>query len=208
MGSAKKLLQEKAEQVTIATEVIVAKTSDWQVIQSFLSNKTKIDKLTPTQQKKLERYQYIYNQLASFKYTETEVVNQVTHLYNIEYVQAYEDLNCTREIFSTVLNINKAFELKMLLEAAKKAIIKCDSVQDFKTSALYQKNMIVLLNLLQDAEPNQALFEGHTIEADFNPSLLGGPKIKKDDMLDLMNRINVKRGKKISIDDAIFYDVQ
>lgn len=208
MASVRNHIEQRAADVAKATEFIVSKTKDLQIIKSYLSGKMGIGKLTPIQQDKLNRYQFIYNQFVSHKYTETEIVNMIKVLYNIEYAQAYIDINATKEIFSSVLNINKMFELKMELESAKQLKQVCVSIGDTKGAAMFQKNIIAIASLLQDTDDtaNEG-FEGHTIEATFNPSLLGVPEIPKGDLLDLLKRINEKRGKKLDIDIAIFKDV-
>ena len=204
-----KLLQEKSEQVSNATNLLVQKTCDWQVIKQYISNRIDDINLTPTQQEKLKRYNYIYNQLVSGRYTENEVINQVMKIFEVKIVQAYEDINCTREIFLTTLNINKRFELKMEYESAKDMKRRCIEIGDFKTAAAIQKNIALLLREIEDDEETPAdLFEGIFIEATFNPELLGAPPISKKEINDLLSSINAKRNKKINVDflDELEYE--
>ena len=192
------VLQRKAEQVRTGTEILMAQTVDWQVIKMYLSNKLSDLELTPTQQNKLERYQYIYNQLVSGKYTEQEVTGQVKKLYNVATAQAYEDITSAKEIFSTLFHINKRFELKIELEAARDMRRKAMELSDIKAAAAVQKNIVLLLkDLPEEIENPGELFEGHTFEFTFNPALLGAPPV---DMKELLSAINAKRRKKISID--------
>jgi hypothetical protein len=196
-----KLLQEKAAQVSSAANLIVEKTRDWQMIKLYISNRVEEIKLTPTQAAKLLRYQYIYNQLVSGRYTEQEIINQVMRLYDVKIVQAYEDINNAREIWLTTLNINKRFELKMELESAKDCKRKCIEIGDFKNAASYSKIITGLLHEIQEEEESPAdLFEGIQIEATFNPALLGAPPISKKDMQDLLKTINAKRAKPFNLD--------
>jgi hypothetical protein len=195
-----KIYQDKAEQVATATNLLVQKTRDWQVIKQYINNRIPELK-TDLQKEKLKRYQYIYDQLSSGRYTEREIVDQLKRLFNVQLAQAYEDLNCTRELFVTTLNINKRFELKLELESAKEMKRKCVEERDYKNAALYSKIITGLLSLIEDEEPNTAeLFEGIKIEATFNPELLGAPPISKNDMRELMQSINAKRSKKINLD--------
>lgn len=193
----KLVLQRTADQVSAGAELLMAKTRDWQVIKAYLSNRLNDIVLTPTQQEKLKRYQYIYDQLVSGRYGEQEVINQVKKFFSIELTQAYEDLKCTREIFTTLLNINKRFEQKMELESARKMKRKCEELNDFKAAAQIQKNIVLLLKDLPDDVEDTQIFEGHTFEVTFDPSLLGAPAV---DMKELLNSINEKRSKKINID--------
>lgn len=191
-------LQKKATQVGNATAILIESTNDWQVIRQYLSNRLAENKLTDKQLEKLERYQYAYNQLVSGRYTDQDVLHQLMNIFKIKVVQAYDDLNCTREIFSTVFNINKRFEQRMELESARNMKRKCEEMGDFKSAAMLQKNIIQLLRDIPDLEENPAdMFEGHTIEATFDPSLLGAAKI---DMNEVLQALNAKRKVKIKID--------
>jgi len=189
------LLQKTATQISYATDLLVEKTRDWQMIREYLCNRLKDMTLTATQQDKLKRYQFIYNQLVSGKYTDNEVLNMVMKLYDVKIVQAYEDMNCAREVFNAVVLINKQFEIKMELQSAKDMKRKCNEIGDFKTAAAVQRNIKDLIAMLPELEEDPALqFTGHEIEAVFNPALLGAPPV---DMKELLNTINAKRKVKI-----------
>jgi len=199
----RKALQKKAEQIGNATDILVSKTRDWQVIKEHISNRISKIQLTKPQQQKLERYQFIYNELMSGKYSEAEVLNTVCSIYDIGITQAYEDLECTQELFTTVIKINKAFEMKLLLEEGKKMLRRCKEVGDMKNYGSIYKSVVALtkdIKELEEESPDQ--FEGHTIEAVFDPRLLGAPKV---DMKEVLKAINEKRGKKVKID--MFEDI-
>jgi hypothetical protein len=199
----RKALQKKAEQVGNATEILVSKTRDWQVIKEHISNRISKIQLTKPQQQKLERYQFIYNELMSGKYSEAEVLNTVCSIYEIGITQAYEDLECSQELFTTVININKAFEMKLLLEEGKKMLRRCKEANDTKNYGSIYKSVVALLKEIQEVEeetPEQ--FEGHMFEAVFDPRLLGAPDV---DMKEVLKAINEKRGKKVKID--MFTDI-
>jgi hypothetical protein len=193
-----KLLQDKADQVQRGAEILLAKTRDWQVIKAYINNRLEEITLTPEQQKKFDRYQYIYNQLVSGKYTEHDVIEQIKTIHKVGITQAYEDVRCTRELFCSVVNINKRFEQKMELESARNLKRKCEELQDYRSAAAIQKNIVQLLRDIPDEEENPGeLFEGHTYELTFNPTLLGAPAI---DMKEVLRVVNEKRHKKINID--------
>ena len=52
------------------------------------------------------------------------------------------------------------------------------------------------------------LFEGHTFEMTFDPTLLGAKPITKNDLKELLNSINSRRQKKIKTDmfDELDYE--
>lgn len=195
----KNALQQRAEEVSRQAEFIMAKTRDWQVIKQYMSNRVADISLTPEQQKKMERYQFIYNEIVGGKNTDQQVANQVKNFFKISISQAYEDINATKEIFSTVININKEFELNLALQLNTKYKAKAEAIGDLKALAMFEKNRKDLLKLLPEADETPAdLFEGHVLEMVFDPSLLGAPV--KVNMKEILAAINAKRNKSISLD--------
>lgn len=193
------VLQRKAEQIKSAAEAMISDVMDWKIIQEFMRNRL-TDELTLEQEKKLERYQFIYNQLVSGKYTDGEVVNQLCNekLYGLSLRQAYIDMSAAKELFLSVIHVNKRFELHLAIELNKQRQRKAEEMGDMKALAAFEKNGIALRKQLPDEEEySSALFEGHTIEAVFDPKLLGAPAV---DMNEVLKAVNEKRNKKIAID--------
>jgi hypothetical protein len=202
-SSVKKALAKKADQVEKTTKLLLANVSDWQVIKQYLSNRLEEDYLTDMQKEKLQRYQFMYNESMSSKYSENEILNATMRIYKIGLTQAYEDWNAMQEIFTTVLSINKRFEMKLELNSARALKRKCEEMGDMKSAAAHGKNIIALLKELEDEEENPGdMFEGHQFEAVFNPTLLGASEVN---MKEVLTAINEKRGKKINID--MFEDI-
>ena len=192
------LLKIKAESVRAGADLISDRTMDWQLIKQYMTNRHKELVLTADQQRKLERYQFIYNQLVSGKYTDRDVVLQLKKLFNVSEAQAYEDLNCSRELFTSVININRQFELNNELQIAKAARGKCLEVLDFKNAAAFGKVIKDLIAMLPEEEVSPGMdFEGHILEAVFDPSLLGAPDI---DMEEVLRVLNEKRNVPVKID--------
>lgn len=188
-------LVKKSEQLQATAELLLENTRDWQVIQQYLCNRLEEGILTKEQQKKLERYQYIYNQMVSGKYTDPEILNQVCKMYCIKKNQAYHDMNATREIFSTVVNLNKRFELSLQLQINRNMMRKAEELGDMRAVAQLEKNRALLLRLIPDEDETPAeMFEGHEIEAVFDPKLLGIPDV---DIKAALEAINEKRKVKI-----------
>lgn len=199
-------LERKAAEIKKGAEFLLEKTKDWQTIKRYLSNRFDDIKLTTRQQEKLQRYQFIYNQLCTGQYTEREIVTQTQKMYNLGSVQAYDDLNATKEIFSSFININKRFELKIELDIARDARRKCLAINDMKNVAAITKNIIAILSMIEDVEEfDKEAFEAHTIVAQFNPELLGAEPV---DMKELLKEINAKRSAKIKIEDLPFEDLK
>lgn len=198
------LFQIKANQIREASEMLIEKTLDWQVIKKFMVNRFDDIVLTAQQKKKLERYQFIYNQLCDGKYTDSQVVTMNSKFYSVSLQQSYDDIRCTRELFNSVININRQFELNNELQIAKKARAKALEVLDHKSAAAYGKLIRDILALLPEQDDSPGInFEGHFIEAIFNPELLGAPKV---DMMEVLKAINAKRKAPIKTDMFDFLD--
>lgn len=196
------LLIKKAQAVETASAAILDKTKDWQVIRNFLFNRIENIKLTPVQEKKLERYQFIYSQTCSGKYTDAEVRNSLMKIYDIKSVsQAYEDIRCSRELFLETMPLLRRFEIHVQLQVNRNMQRKAEEINDMRAAALFEKNRIALLALLPEEEEHPEIFEGHKITATFNPKLLReGEMVNMEAMADLLASINAKRDVKIKTD--------
>lgn len=203
--SIKKELLEKAKQIEQGVSIIAAKYTDWQMIKKYLTNRLEKNELSESQQKLMKQIQFAHNELMSCKYTEREIVSLLQKTYEISDTTAYRIITQTKEIFSEVLSINKAFELKVELESARTMKRKCEEVQDFKTAALIQKNIVEILKQIEIIEniPGD-MFEGHEIIPDMDPSLIGAKPIPKEEMTALLKRISIKRGRKFDVEDIDF----
>jgi len=193
----------KAQQISYATEILLNETKNWQAIRQFLVSRMKEFKLTPAQDELLQRYQFIYNQLVSGKFTDKEIIELVQKAYNCSMKTAYVDLNSTRELFASTININKVFELTLQLQINRNMLRKADEISDMKSYAALEKNRIAMIALLPDVEqPDGGMFEGHEIEAVFDPELIGADNI---DMKKVIEEINQKR--KVKIKSHLFTDI-
>lgn len=191
-------LQRLSEQVSYAAELLIAEKQDWQLIKMYLANRLKDMPLTTGQKSKLERYQFIYNQLVSGKYTNPEVVSQVKKLYSVSQSQAYADINAAKEIFNSIVTYNKQFEITQELEINRQMLRMARELQDVKGFAALEKNRAALIKMLPDTMDNASeYFEGHTYNMTFDPSLIGAPPV---DMKELLATINAKRNKHIKTD--------
>lgn len=195
------LLMRKAEQVRSAAEILLEKTTDWQVIKEFMSNRHSEIVLSTQQEKKLERLKFIYDQQSSGRYTKAQIIAQLTNekLYNVSLSQAYEDIRNSAELFTSVVHFKKQFELNNEIEICKAARAKALELLDFKSVAALSRNIKDLIALQPDEEDSSAeMFEGHKMEAVFDPALLGAPTVIN--MKEVLDAINKKRAVKINID--------
>jgi len=195
-----KLIQH-AEKVKKAADEITNTISDWQLIKKYLTNRSSDIELNEIQEKKLERYQFIYNQLVSGKYTHHEIVNMLINKksYGLSLKQALNDMECSKELYDHLINVKKSLEINVELQVNRRLMAKAEEIGDMKAVAQLQKNRISLLKLLpeEDATPAEH-FEGHMIEAVFDPRLIGAPDV---DLKELLNSINEKRKVKLNVDE-------
>ena len=192
------ILRHRAEQVRAGALIVAEKTNDWQQIKRYITNRMEEHELTPKQREKFDRYQFIYNQLVTGKYTEADVVFQLKRLFKVSPTQAYEDIAATREVFLSTISFNRNFEIKIELEIAKAARAKLLEVQNFKEARAYHKVIMQLMEMMPEEADHPGMdFEGHQLEAVFDPRLLGAPDV---DMEAVLKVINENRKVPINID--------
>lgn len=198
VGATTKQLIAKTNAIIEGATILAEKTSDWQTIKKYLSNRLNGLQLTATQKKKLERYQFAYNQLSTGKFIEKEVINQLSATFNIAIYQAYEDLADAKELFGFLFSINKAFEIKVQLDLNRLMMQKAQANNDFKGFAALEKNRTELLKQIPEIEDTPGEhFTPHINEIVFDPTLIGAPEINMKELLDAINK---RRNKHINLD--------
>lgn len=187
-------VKEHAEAIRRGAETLATRVSDWQIIKKFLTQRVGDLKLTDTQQDKLNRYNFMYNQLQTGRYTEHDVVTMVSKNTGISIPMAYEDMACTKELFGTMFNFNKAFELRLQLDLNRVMMAKADEAGDLKSWGVLEKNRISLLAQVKEIDEQENWFEAHENVIEFNPELLGSAPV---DINQVLEYINEKRKTKI-----------
>ncbi len=192
----------RAESVRAGAEVLAEVTRDVQILEQYISNRLDPDemKLTAKQEEKLKIYQFIYDQMAAGKPTAT-IVAQLTNknLYKRSQSQAYEDIRCSKELFVSVIQVNKRFELNNEIEINKIYRNKAAESNDFRAVERLSKVIKDLYAMLPDEDQVAGEdFQPHIIDATFNPLWLGAPDLP--DMNEVLRVINEKRNVKIKID--------
>ena len=196
-------LKRQAEAIRKGAELLVESINDWQVIKQYLTNRTKDLELTDIQQQKLNRYNFIYNQLVAGSYTETDVAYMSSVQYKVNIQQSYEDLSCTKELFATLFNFNKSFELHLQLNLNRTMLGKAQEKEDFVAYAMLERNRARLLAMLPQIEQEENWFEAHENIIQFDPALIGAEDV---DMKEVLAYINDKR--KIKINTELFDEAQ
>lgn len=148
--------------------------NDLHAVRSFMMRRIAEHELSPTQQKKIEIYEFIYNQLIGRKWSELELIELIKSKYKCpSRPMAVSLLNDTKELFTTVLAVNKQWELKQQVEACKAMMRKAELTGDFKAYAALEKNFYKMLELVEEVEVAQDDFVGHTMVITADPSVIG-----------------------------------
>lgn len=187
-------LVKQAKSIANGAELLASTVNDWQLIRRYLTNRLAEVELSDVQQKKLERYNFIYDQLATGNYTDKEIVPLISERFSVSIRQAYEDIACSKEVYTHVFNFNKGFELRLQLDLNREMLKKAKEKGEFKNYAALEKNRIRLMEMMPDLEESENWFEPHELIIQFNPDLIGAPKV---DMQEVLKYINEKRKAKI-----------
>lgn len=211
---AKDVLHVRSQQIMASAELLAQQTSDWQVLQAYVSGRLRDMPVTPVQQRKLERYQFVYNQLVSGKYTEVEVCEMLQITFKIDdkplsYVQALHDIRDTKELWSTTINLKKLFELRVELEIVNQHRAMAVAAGDMRAAAQLGKNKAKLIEMMPDEEDSIAEdFTPHINVITFDPSLLGYGDLDKLEMQRVLKDIKAKYGGDIDVSIGDFEDAE
>lgn len=201
---AKDVLLVKTQQVMASAELLASETNDWQTIQAYMTRRLHDIQLTEVQQAKLARYEFIYNQLVSGKYTESEVCEMVQDVYKRSYQQALQDIRDSKEIFSSSVNINKQFEIRAQLEINRMLTRMAQAAGDFRAAAQFEKNRTKLISMQPEADDTAAEdFTPHVNVFTFDPTILGLDPLGAGELRDLLRDIKNQYGGtlKVNLDD-------
>jgi len=197
---AKDVLRNREEQIRRSTELLAQEVADWQTIQNYLTRRIAEIQLTETQQLKLQRYQFIYNQLVTGRYTDAEVCEMVMDVYAIQQTQALSDIRDAQELFNTAYSVNKLFEIKLQLSLNRAMLDKCDRTNNFKGYAALEKNRTKLLELLPDDDTSDAdSFKGHENIIVMDTDALGIEPVPVEELAKLQAELQQKYGGNISL---------
>lgn len=196
-------LMKKSAAISQGAELLASSINDWQMIRQFLTNRVAELELTPTQREKLQRYNFIYDQLASGNYIDAQVVHLVAEKYGVTTRQAYEDIICSKEVYTHVLNFNKAFEIRLQLNLNRKLLTRAMDAGRFDEYAMLERNRVRLIALLPDIEEGSNWFEPHENVIEFNPELIGAPAVDTDEVLKY-----IEEKRKAKLKTALFEEAE
>lgn len=200
MKGVNRVVTESQQQIAHAAELLAAEVNDWQTIQNYITRRVTDIKLSPEQETKLKRYQFIYNQLSGGRFTDEDVVSQLEDHFSISYVQALKDIRDAKELYTVAFQVNKQFEIKLQLTLNRIMLDKANNMQDLKAYAALEKNRQKLLAMLpDDADGRADDFEGHTYQILFEPELLGIEPINNKDLEQFLQTIKEKFGVSVQI---------
>lgn len=183
-------LQENKDAIIARAEWMAEQTNDIETLKAYLKGRMDDIKLTERQEVKLKRWQFIYDQLSSGKYTEHEVRLQVMEKFQVGQSISYQDMRNATDIMCTTLNLNKLFKIQVdiqLLDVMKEKARKTNQLDAY---ARLQKVQTELYKMLPDKEEVPAdYFEARQNIIEFNPSLLGIAPIPDAQMGELLSQL-------------------
>jgi hypothetical protein len=173
-----------------------------------MTNRVNEFTLSPMQEFKLKRYQFIYDQLSSGKYSDKEVREMTMKMFNIAENQAMSDMKTSQELFSTTLSVNKKFKILLQIQHLEKMQRKARDNNKLDEYSKLQRVMNELLRMLPDEiETPTDNFEPRKNVIMYDPSILGVQKVPDAEIKDLLAKISRELGHNaIDVDFTLLED--
>lgn len=172
-------------------EWIAEQTNDLQLIKAYLSARLGEMVLNENQLLKLKRWQYIYDQMSTGKYTDADIRFQVIKVFGLSDSAARADMRQAQDVFATTLSINKKFKIQLDIQLLDIQQQKCRDTNNMEAYSKLQRVKNELYKMLPDEEEEAPIdyFQPRTNQITFNPSLLGHKPIPPDQMKDLIEEL-------------------
>lgn len=191
MSSFKKALQRQLDEQNRIMDTIGEQLDDLYQVRDYMLRRIAEHQLTPVQQKKLELYEFIYNQSLSTQWDEDELIDLVRNRANCSRPVAIQLIHESRELFTTVLSVNKQWEIKRQLMANERLLQKAETMGDFKAYAALERNRYKLLEMVQEVTRNEE-FKGHTLQITADPEVIGVKPASKSEIRQLLKELKEK----------------
>lgn len=184
------LALQKAEIVRRA-EWMAEQTNDMQMIKAYLSARMGNIMLSEQQLAKMKRWQFVYDQFSTGKYTESDIRFQLAKMFNISDQVAVADLRTAQEVFATTMALNKRFKIQLDIQLIDVQQQKCRDTNNMDAYAKLQRVKNELYKMLPD-EPEETpadYFQPRTNEIKYDPSLLGHKPVPPEQMQALIDEM-------------------
>ena len=186
----KTFLSENKADLIRRAEWITQQTDDYQTIKAYMNARMGDISLNNRQQHKLERWQFIYNQLSTGKYTEQEVRQQLMKHFGTPENTSYTDMREAKELMSTTINLNKRFKIQVDIELLDLMKLKARESNNLDAYAKLQKVQNELYKMIPDEEEKPIdHFTPRQNIVQYNPALLGIAPIPEAQMKDLVDQL-------------------
>jgi hypothetical protein len=186
-------LQQNKDDLIARAEWMAEQTNDLQMLKAYMHARVKDIKLSAGQKEKLKRWQFVYDQISSGKYTDKEVRLQLMDKFGIEDRTSYSDLRDTTELMSTTMNINKRFKIQIDIQLLDVMKQKARETNQLDAYARLQKVQSELYKMLPDEDEVPAdYFTPRQNIMQFNPELLGIAAIPDKQMKDLFTQLKTE----------------
>jgi hypothetical protein len=208
MSSTINKLEQKALEISAQVDWMAEQVNDFQMIRQYMTNRVNEFTLSPMQEFKLKRYQFIYDQLSSGKYSDKEVREMTMKMFNIAENQAMSDMKTSQELFSTTLSVNKKFKILLQIQHLEKMQRKARDNNKLDEYSKLQRVMNELLRMLPDEiETPTDNFEPRKNVIMYDPSILGVQKVPDAEIKDLLAKISRELGHNaIDVDFTLLED--
>lgn len=194
--SLEKIFKDGPIELIAKAEYMAEQTNDFQVIKSFMNNRfNDLTSLTPQQELKMKRWQFIYDQSSTGKYTDADIRNQLVTHFKITEHQAWDDMRKSQELFTKTLHFDKKFKMMIDLQLLDLMRAKAISNNDIDGFAKLQKQRNDLYRLIPDEEEQPGdYFKPIQLNYAFNPEYMGKTRVPSDKMKSLIEMLKEEHG--------------
>lgn len=188
-------LQKHKEELISRAEWMAEQTNDLQTIKAYMTARFNDIKLSDKQKAKMARWQFVYDQLSTGRYTQLDIRWQLQNKFGISEGAAMLDIREASDVFGSTMNINKMFKIQLDIQLLDVMKQKARDTQQLDSYARLQKVQNELYKMLPDEDEVPAdHFSPHQIIMKFDPSLLGIAPLRADKMKELFAQLSREHG--------------
>lgn len=179
--------------LTASVDHAMETINDFQMVRKFMYNRLgDAMKLSETQEMMLKRYQFVYDQFSTGKYSESDIVHQLIAQFGITEATARQSIARAKELFNNTLSLKRLFEIKLDIETTNRLIRKAEKANRFDDVAKLMKVKVELYKLLPDEEEVPAdYFEPRKNEFMYDPHLLGVEPVSQGEIQKVLDDLKV-----------------
>lgn len=196
-----KWLLEQVDELVRVAEHTASLVNDFTTVRDFMRGRVANIKLNKRQEELMELYKLVYMEMCNGKLNKSTLASHLVAYKRVgSYRTAVQVIDQALEVYGRLFNIDKQIEFVIMLETNKRMMARAERAGDFKAFAALEKSRLSLLKQIERQEDDSAShFTGYTIDAVYNPRLLG---VEPVDVHEVLRIVNNKRGVKIGMEWA------